>query len=388
MTSRSTRYFGIHRFECKRLQQVITVARMIGVASLFQIFLSSNGLAQFDGRPLGHSYVINAPLPSRSITLFQSVDDSGEYPVGQVPLAQLTDDTEVVKFQSAVDGWAYVRVVNTGQEGWAREMVDGVRHITCCRPPGVESANLPPPGSFEQTDSSSYEGGNRKLLVKQITYNEFVFTILDGVEGTKVQCGPTMVNCIKIDGIAKRQGSTYVFRGLEEGDGTIVIQVIDEDDIQLTVAGDFRSHVSTGSLRQLNGHYKRDRAVGVEMDYVGFKTPSGNIICNFGGDPGYLECQIRGHTMSFPNTDCSNLGFDDGYPGSIFRIELDSKRGRPGCLTDQFYFLQMFNDVPYLQYGDTWRESEIACRSEKEGLTCSNSNGHGFFLSQAKQTVF
>lgn len=380
--------YGLKGLGRKRLKQIITVARLVGAVLAFQLFLSSNLLAQFDGRPLGHSYIINAPLPSRSITLFQYIDEKGDFPVGKIPVAQLTDDTEVDKFQSTLDGWAYVRVVETGQEGWAREIVDGVRHITCCRPQGVDSANLPPPGTFDHEGPSSYEIGSRKLLVKRITNTEFLFTMLDGVEGTDVQCRSTMVNCVKIDGIAKRQGSTYVFRGPAQSDGTIALQIVDEDVILLSASNNFRIDGSTRSLIAANGRYRRDRGVGVEMDYVGFKTPSGDIICKFGADPEYLECQIRGHTMSFPNTDCSNPGFDDGYPGDVFRIEVDSKRGRPGCLTDQLYFLQMFNNVPYLQYGDTWRESDFTCRSDKEGLTCSNSSGHGFFLSEARQTVF
>jgi hypothetical protein len=388
MPSRSVRYFGFQSFECRRLRQVIIVARMIGVALLFQMLLSSNVLAQFDGRPLGHSYVINAPLPLRSITLFQSIDDSGELPVGKIPLAQLSNDTEVDKFQSTVDGWAYVRVVKTGQEGWAREMVDGVRHITCCHPQEVDSAKFPPPGKFEQLNGHSIELGNRILLVKKITEREFLFTLSIGVMGVAIQCDETMTECLKIGGSAIREGTSYIYRDPQSGRSHVRLQVVSEDEISISVDNWHPVGSSKEQGMRITGLYHRDRGVGVEASYVGFKMPSGNIICHFGTDPDYLECQIRGHHMSFPNTDCSNPGFDDGYPGRIFLIKVDSKRGRPGCLTDQFYFLQMFNEVPYLQYGDTWRKSDFVCKSEKRGLTCSNSSGHGFFLSKARQTVF
>ena len=307
---------------------------------------------------------------------------------GKNPLAQLPDDTEIDKFQSTVDGWAYVRVVKTGQEGWAREIVDGVRYITCCRPQDVDSANFPPPGKFEQFDSDSAELGNRILLVKKITEREFLFALSIGVKDVAVQCGETMSECLKISGSAMREGTSYIYRDPQSAGGHVTLQVVSEDEVSISVDNWHPPGSSKEQVMRIAGLYHRDRGVGVEASYVGFKMPSGDIICNFGADPDYLECQIRGHHMSFPSTDCSNPGFDDGYPGDIFRIEVDSKRGDPGCLTDQFYFLQMFNDVPYLQYGDTWRKSDFVCKSERKGLTCSNSHGHGFFLSKARPTVF
>jgi surface antigen len=41
-----------------------------------------------------------------------------------------------------------------------------------------------------------------------------------------------------------------------------------------------------------------------------------------------------------------------------------------------------------VKYGGTVKYEGIACRSSTNGLECRNADGHGFFLSRARQSVF
>lgn len=41
-----------------------------------------------------------------------------------------------------------------------------------------------------------------------------------------------------------------------------------------------------------------------------------------------------------------------------------------------------------LAYKSTWRNAGFKCVSENNGLTCTNANGRGFFLSRDRWNVF
>jgi hypothetical protein len=43
---------------------------------------------------------------------------------------------------------------------------------------------------------------------------------------------------------------------------------------------------------------------------------------------------------------------------------------------------------PVLAYGETWRKRGFTCYSRAIGLTCRNTQGHGFFLSRERWHVF
>ena len=40
------------------------------------------------------------------------------------------------------------------------------------------------------------------------------------------------------------------------------------------------------------------------------------------------------------------------------------------------------------QYGQTGRFGGITCLSSQQGFECRNADGHGFFLSRKRQSVF
>ncbi|MDQ2982607.1 MAG: hypothetical protein M3R70_01595 [Actinomycetota bacterium] len=45
-------------------------------------------------------------------------------------------------------------------------------------------------------------------------------------------------------------------------------------------------------------------------------------------------------------------------------------------------------DVPVLRYGRSWHWLSIGCTSRRNGLTCRNRSGHGWFLSRQRQRIF
>jgi hypothetical protein len=44
--------------------------------------------------------------------------------------------------------------------------------------------------------------------------------------------------------------------------------------------------------------------------------------------------------------------------------------------------------APVLDYGHTWARGGYKCVSRTSGLTCTNRDGHGWFLSRASSRIF
>jgi hypothetical protein len=44
--------------------------------------------------------------------------------------------------------------------------------------------------------------------------------------------------------------------------------------------------------------------------------------------------------------------------------------------------------APVLAYGKTWRRNGFTCTSKAIGLRCTNTSGHGFFISRARSYRF
>ncbi len=86
-----------------------------------------------------------------------------------------------------------------------------------------------------------------------------------------------------------------------------------------------------------------------------FRTPSGNIRCEFFGS----------------GISCGTL--NDGYTLTLYRY------GRTAVGIDNVYTLRR---GPVLPYGSRWRSRFITCESFFSGLQCQNRLGHGFFLNR------
>lgn len=114
-----------------------------------------------------------------------------------------------------------------------------------------------------------------------------------------------------------------------------------------------------------------------------FETPSRNIQCTVGQDvdvPSDITCTIinRSGPPARPRpVDCRS---DWGHTFSMretgpARVECTATdTGRGGSDT--------------ADYGVTGEFGGFVCQSSRKGLKCSNRDGHGFFLSRARQTLF
>ena len=70
--------------------------------------------------------------------------------------------------------------------------------------------------------------------------------------------------------------------------------------------------------------------------------------------------------------------------GQAFEISESSKPAERLCYGDTV----ADERLPILQYGDTWKRGQFACRSERNGISCLTTNGHGFELSRGAQRLF
>ncbi len=119
----------------------------------------------------------------------------------------------------------------------------------------------------------------------------------------------------------------------------------------------------------------------VQADGLGFMTPSKNIYCNGGvTGGGHLYCTIINRSGPTPLPKPASC---NGYWGHEFYIEAF---GRVKMICGQRPETVDYTDIAH--YGVSGEFGSVNCRSEKTGFTCTNADGHGFFLSRRKQLVF
>ncbi|MBB6411238.1 hypothetical protein [Mesorhizobium sangaii] len=109
---------------------------------------------------------------------------------------------------------------------------------------------------------------------------------------------------------------------------------------------------------------------------IEFNTPSGNIGCIYtpkGGTSTY-EPQDGGPELSCSRVAPSYVTIILGPKGPATLIK---SPGEQSCCSD----------ATKLAYGKSWSAGPFSCESSTKGLTCTATNGHGFFISKAKVTV-
>lgn len=118
-------------------------------------------------------------------------------------------------------------------------------------------------------------------------------------------------------------------------------------------------------------------------DIFPIRTPSGNIGCSAGVGDGTASSDIICEIVERSGPPAApRPGGCAGAWGHIFwlkergpvQMQCGPARGRPG------------GDVA--EYGQTGRFGAITCLSGREGFECRNADGHGFFLSRKRQSVF
>jgi hypothetical protein len=125
-----------------------------------------------------------------------------------------------------------------------------------------------------------------------------------------------------------------------------------------------------------------------DPELVGFRSPSNNIHCqsfelpsdNGGAKVRTVRCDIREISNRPPPRprDC------DLEWGQAFELGTDQRPAERLCYGDTVQDPKL----PALAYGQTWESSGLRCRSEPNGVTCTNAQGHGFELSRGSQRVF
>ncbi|HEX6699399.1 MAG TPA: DUF6636 domain-containing protein [Gaiellaceae bacterium] len=115
--------------------------------------------------------------------------------------------------------------------------------------------------------------------------------------------------------------------------------------------------------------------------YGSFKTPSGNIVCGYGG--GSIGCGIESGLRPAPRNTCTDLD----YSGKRLSLRTTGRAVIDLCAGDPGPFL-LVDKAPVLGYGSSWRGGGITCTSRRAGLTCKNRSGHGFFMSRAHSYRF
>ncbi|MEO4043609.1 DUF6636 domain-containing protein [Hoeflea sp. CAU 1731] len=116
-------------------------------------------------------------------------------------------------------------------------------------------------------------------------------------------------------------------------------------------------------------------------DGFGFMTPSGNIYCNgFVSGGGAIDCTIVSRSGEFALPKPASCV---GLWGHEFMLEGSGPAsmacgGAPESVD--------YSDIA--GYGASADFGDISCTSERTGLTCRNTSGHGFFLSRRKQEIW
>jgi hypothetical protein len=119
----------------------------------------------------------------------------------------------------------------------------------------------------------------------------------------------------------------------------------------------------------------------VADELIFFQSPTGNISCLIAlGEYAEVRCDIQDytptHTEPPPNCDLDW--------GGVFTVGEDDTIGQLGCVGDTIGG----PGGAKLDYGETITLWKFSCTSQKTGMTCTNSKGHGFTISKAKQTLF
>ena len=120
------------------------------------------------------------------------------------------------------------------------------------------------------------------------------------------------------------------------------------------------------------------------QDLPAIQTPSQNIFCiaspaSSGQPTPELRCDIKQMTDRAPPAPANCPG---AY-GDAFFID-PTGPGKLECHGDT----AINPSDPVLAYGATWTVYGFSCLSQTTGLTCRNSQGHGFSISREAQKVF
>jgi hypothetical protein len=99
-----------------------------------------------------------------------------------------------------------------------------------------------------------------------------------------------------------------------------------------------------------------------------------------------LQCSVAtglGTPGGRPSHACSNLS----YVGSRVALAGSGRARFVACADSAGPFADPESTV-YLRYGRGWSDGGLACSESLAGLTCRNSDRHGFFISLSRWFTF
>jgi hypothetical protein len=116
----------------------------------------------------------------------------------------------------------------------------------------------------------------------------------------------------------------------------------------------------------------------------GFRSPTGNIHCQFFADDGQGAPVVRCDLRQISNRPPPRPRDCDLEWGQAFEVSARAARGIRLCYGDTV----QDNSLPVLPYGRSWQRGGISCVSGQTGVTCQNGRGAGFAIARAAQRVF
>lgn len=114
-----------------------------------------------------------------------------------------------------------------------------------------------------------------------------------------------------------------------------------------------------------------------------FRTPSRNIMCNL--DKTFATCSVGNASWDLPEPpdECVD---QDGNLMLDWGAHVQFMDGQPAALICRG---DAPAEGPVLPYGHSVEIGPVSCRSEEDGVTCTNSDtGHGFKVNRASYDVF
>jgi uncharacterized protein DUF6636/VWA domain-containing protein len=115
-----------------------------------------------------------------------------------------------------------------------------------------------------------------------------------------------------------------------------------------------------------------------------FRTPTHNIVCEHspaGRSPGSIECGIHSGLKPAPaRVNCNGHG---DFVKNRLALQATGPVQAVTCAGDPGPFA-LETGAPVLRYGHRYSGGGITCTSRFKGLTCTNRDGHGFFLSRQR----
>jgi len=120
-----------------------------------------------------------------------------------------------------------------------------------------------------------------------------------------------------------------------------------------------------------------------QADVFLFGTPSQNIVCSVGYEPGFSDIRCMIYEFSGPDPAPAPAGCM-AYWGHTFQM---ANTGPVEMICSDEH-LARYDAGQVLPYGQTEDMRGITCTSRESGLTCQNQSGHGFHLSRRDRRVW